>query len=249
MRRVILIDDNKLNVYTKEVQITPQIKINIPTVGDIFNFGEDVYFNAITMLTSTPYQMMVQLDDAGIDFSKISEFELFEMLFPNIPQQVLELIMPGINPVGFIKGVNSQNNEPVIYSLDQGIIIDKFVYSQFSNLLRTIHGFKKENKTPGNKAAKDYMIERARIKQKRLAMEQSKNNSGSFLENQIVALVNCRDFKYDFESIQNMSIYTFTQSKKQIEKYLNFNYIMQGIYSGNVETEKLKLDDIYWLSC
>lgn len=248
MRQVILIDNNKLNIYAKEIQITPQIKINIPTIGEIFDFGEDVYFNTIMMLTSTPYQMMVQLDDAGIDFSKISEFELFELIFPTISQQVLELIMPGIDPIGFVKGVNNQNNEPVIYSPDQGVVIDRFVYSKISNLLRTIHGLKKENKTPGNKAAKDYMIERARTKQKRLFNDQLKNNSGSFLGKQIVALVNCRDFKYNFESIRDMSIYTFTQSKEQIEKYLNYNYIMQGIYSGNVETEKLKLDNIYWLS-
>ena len=239
---------NSLNIYTKYVHITPKIKIKVPTVGEIFDFGEDRYFNTIVMLTSTPYQMMVQLDDVGIDFAKITEFELFEMIFPTISQHDLELIMPNIDPSGFVKGINTQNNEPVIYNPTQEIVIDKFVYSQIADTLRKIHGFKKENKRPVNKAARDYLVERARLKQKRLAKKQSQSNSGTYLENQIVSLVNCGDFKYDFESIKDVSIYTLTQSKNQIEKFLNYNYIMQGIYSGNVETEKLKLDDIYWLS-
>lgn len=239
---------NNLNIYTKQIQITPQIKIKIPTIGEILEFGEDEYFNAVTLLSSTPYQMMVPLDDAGIDFSTITEFELFESLFSTFTQKNIELFMPDISPENYIKGTNTHNGEPVLYDSDHGIIIDKFVCEQITATLRKTHGFKKENKTPGNKAAREYMVERARKKQERAIKEQIRQNRGSYLENQIVALVNCRDFKYDFESIKHISIYALTQSIKQIERYLNYNQTMQGIYSGNVDAEKIKLEDIYWLS-
>lgn len=67
-------------LYKNAVDITEHISIVIPDVGYVVD-NEDDYFSMVTMLTAMPIDMMVQLDDIGIDFSTINEYELFLLLF------------------------------------------------------------------------------------------------------------------------------------------------------------------------
>lgn len=69
-----MVNSNLLRV--DRIPITDQITIMIPTVGEVLDH-ERYYYSMAYTLTSTPYQQMVQLDDAGIDYTKISEYELF----------------------------------------------------------------------------------------------------------------------------------------------------------------------------
>ena len=67
-------------LYKKSYAINDFISIMIPTVGEILDC-EDEYYGLVAMLTAMPIDMMVQLDDAGIDFTSINEYELFLLLF------------------------------------------------------------------------------------------------------------------------------------------------------------------------
>lgn len=57
-----------------------KLSIRIPTVGEILD-DEFTYYSIISSLTATPYQYMVQLDDMGVDFTTITDYQLFVMLF------------------------------------------------------------------------------------------------------------------------------------------------------------------------
>ena len=58
------------------IPITDKIYVRIPTIGEILDH-EQTYYSIAYNLTSTPYQQMVRLDDMGIDYTEISEWELF----------------------------------------------------------------------------------------------------------------------------------------------------------------------------
>ena len=73
-------------LYKSEFEINDNIKIRIPTVGQILD-DEDAYYGLVSMLTAMPIDMMVQLDDVGIDFTSIDEYELFLLLFEIIKGQ------------------------------------------------------------------------------------------------------------------------------------------------------------------
>ena len=71
--------ENKGSLLNKSsIQIIPNLSLNIPTVGEILE-DEDAYYSITSELTATPFQCMVQLDDMGIDYTKISEWELFRI--------------------------------------------------------------------------------------------------------------------------------------------------------------------------
>ncbi len=63
----------------------------IPTVGEVLE-NEDNYYSMVSMLTAMPIDMMVQLDDIGIDFTTINEWELFLLLFNSLKEQDTSLI-------------------------------------------------------------------------------------------------------------------------------------------------------------
>ena len=68
-----------LNLSSVNIPDT-QLFIRIPTVGEILE-DEFTYYSIISSLTASPFQYMVQLDDMGIDFTTMSDYELFKMLF------------------------------------------------------------------------------------------------------------------------------------------------------------------------
>ena len=70
-------------LYKREIAINDGIKIVVPTVGEILE-NEDGYYGMVSALTAMPIDMMVQLDDMGLDFTKINDYQLFLMLFSGL---------------------------------------------------------------------------------------------------------------------------------------------------------------------
>ena len=58
-------------LYSRSYPVNDSISIVIPTVGQIIE-DESAYYGLITAITATPADFMVQLDDIGVDFAKIS---------------------------------------------------------------------------------------------------------------------------------------------------------------------------------
>ena len=82
---------NRSLLNQSSVQITDQLSLRIPTVGEILD-RESEYFSLISIMTSTPFQYMVQLDDLGIDYTTITDYEMFCLLFPVYAQQDTSII-------------------------------------------------------------------------------------------------------------------------------------------------------------
>lgn len=78
-------------LYKHEYAINDKIKILIPTIGEILD-KEDEYYSLVSLLTAMPIDLMAQLDDIGIDFTQINEYELFLILFEGIKSQDASLI-------------------------------------------------------------------------------------------------------------------------------------------------------------
>ncbi len=58
-------------------QITDKIVVSQPTIREIKDFGEKKYFSAVQTLTSVGADLKWQLDDLGIDYTAIEDYDLF----------------------------------------------------------------------------------------------------------------------------------------------------------------------------
>lgn len=235
---------NTLNLlYKTQFDINDDIHIMIPTVGDVID-NEDDYYGIVSALTAMPIDMMVQLDDVGIDFSEIDEYELFLLLFGGLKTQDTSMVFGSLDLSKFEPAINEQSGQVVLVDREHDIVIDKLMHNRIANTLRRLHHLEKDIRKPGNDEAKKYMIEKARKKQQR-----NKNRSQeSQLESLIVAMVNAEQFKYDFEGVRRLSIYCFNESVRQIIKKVDYDNKMHGIYAGTISVKDLNKDELNWLN-
>jgi len=230
-------------LYKQEYAINEHIKIQIPTVGEVLD-NEDDYYTMVTMLTAMPVDMMVQLDDIGVDFTAINEYELFLILFNALKDKDTSLIFGELDLKPFLSAVNPQNNTIVLRNKETGVVIDRGIQGQIASVLRKIHNLKRNNRKPANQEAREYMLQRAREKMRR----RSKRMNDSQLEELIVAMVNTEQFHYGFEGTRELSIYQFNESVRQVIKKIDYDNRMHGIYAGTVNAKELSQDDLNWLT-
>jgi hypothetical protein len=206
--------------------------------------NEDDYYTMVTMLTAMPVDMMVQLDDIGVDFTAINEYELFLILFNALKDKDTSLIFGELDLKPFRSAVNPQNNTIVLRDKETGVVIDRGIQGQIASVLRKIHNLKRNNRKPANQEAREYMLQRAREKMRR----RSKRVNDSQLEELIVAMVNTEQFHYGFEGTRELSIYQFNESVRQVIKKIDYDNRMHGVYAGTVNAKELSQDDLNWLT-
>ncbi|MCZ9312893.1 MAG: hypothetical protein O0V67_05910 [Methanocorpusculum sp.] len=229
-------------LYKKQIAINDVISIVVPTVGEIID-NEDAYYGLVSMLTAMPIDLMVQLDDAGIDFTTLNEWELFLLLFGGIKSQDTHQIFGDLDLSKFKMAVNEQNGNIILLDDEHDIRIDRVIHTQIANVLRKIHHLEKNTRKPANEEAKKFMIERARVKQRR----NRNRKEDSQLETLIIAMVNTEQYKYDFESTRGLSIFQFNESVRQIINKVDYEHRMYGVYTGTINAKELSQDELNWL--
>ena len=230
-------------LYARSYPVNDHISITVPTVGQIWD-REAEYYSLITSIIATPSDFMVQLDDVGIDFSKISSFELFLLLFNGMRSSDTTLVFGDLDLSKFKTAINGKNGKVVLVDQENDIVIDQAIHDQIRRVIRKINHLESTDKNPGNEEARKYMIERARIKQKRAARRPYKSQ----LEDLIVSMVNTEQYKYNYEETRDLTIYQFHASVYQIIKKINYDNTMIGCYAGTINAKELSQDQLNWLT-
>lgn len=230
-------------LYKSECRVNDAISVMIPTVGEILE-NESTYYELVSLIVSTPYDMMVQLDDMGIDFTQINDYELFLLLFDVLRARDTRLLFGELPLHNFEKTVNPQNGMTILRDSVSGARIDQSIYTMICAAVRKIHHLKRSSKKPANEAAQKYMIQRAREKMRRA----KKGADESYLEELIVAMVNTEQFPYNFETVKDLTIYQFNESVQQVSKKIEFDNTMHGVYAGTISAKDIPQDDLNWLT-
>lgn len=229
--------DSRSLLLQTQVDLAPGIAIRIPMVGEILQ-NERLYYQTTYSLTATPFQNMVQLDDLGIDFTTISEWQLFIQTFLAYAHSgdLLDYVFADLQTQGF--GIYQDPQTAALYlsNPDTGVQIHESTYLQIVELIRKINLYEHITARPANETARQYLIEKERKRLKRLA----KKPPEPYLEQMVIALVNTAEFPYDYESCMHLSIYAFNQSFKQIQHKINYDNTMIGIYAGTLNARDMK---------
>lgn len=138
---------NKCLLNTSSVTIVPGLTVRIPTVGEILE-DEAAYYGIVSALTATPFQYMVQLDDLGIDYTSITDYELFKMLFPVYAGSDLSILFGDLYVSDFAL-YQDENAKEIIYSPASRIEINENVYNDLADMIRKINLLEKVKSKPG----------------------------------------------------------------------------------------------------
>lgn len=206
----------------------------------------DGYFEMISCIIATPYDLMVMLDDMGIDFTKINDFELFCLLFTKLQQSDTRLVFGDLDLSKFKTAISEQNNELVLRDEENDITIDKAIHHQIQQAICKFLMIEKKPKTPANEDARKFMIERARKKLKR-QLREKKGNEPSSIESVVIGLVNTEQFPYNYKTVLGITVYQLYASLGQISHKINYENLMSGYYAGTIKYEDIKQEDRSWL--
>lgn len=254
----------------KEFLIRDWLIIKIPSLGE-YKEGKHSYDieKIVSLFTMTPSVYMLELEDMGIDFTTLTDYEFFLRQFFSmfvLPNHTNQLIETGELPeeermkvihsdvlfkdTDFYKCfIIERNGEKIICDPHGKLIIDKYIYMQTSSAICEIFSIKKYKRKPANDIAKQYILEREREKAQR-AKKRKTNEFQNALDGEIVALVCHPGFLYNFETIKDLTIYDFNVCVKQIVKKEQYDNYMLGAYAGfgGLKLDKIGEDKLNWLS-
>ena len=225
-------------IVSSEYIINDKIKLVIPTAREILQ-NETMHYNIISNLISTPFDKIVELYDAGIDEQSISDFEFFSYLFLEMKGYDFSLIFNGIHPKDFVMAVQTVNNKLVLYNEKNDIIIDELVYNSICEAIEKIYLLKKTNKRIIHKASREILIEDIRMERMLNAEEERE----PYLENMCISLLSSgqTDVIFDY------NIYMLNKLLSKTRKFVDYNIIMNGVYSGSLDSKKINLEEYNWL--
>lgn len=231
---------DKLKMYFGEDFNYKGIIISMPTIGDILDVGEKYFFQMLSPFIYNSTSIRVMLWDNGVDWNKIKDIEVFNILnkmnkrdgnikpivFKNISFENFELI-PIKNP---------QESEPELALYDKNL--DVFLYEEefmvIAEYIREMLNMHPKVEKAKGKTAKSWIIQEDKMN----AQDEKKKITSTLLP-LISTCVNHPGFKYKLQELREVGIYQFMDSVKRIQKYENGTAALKGCYSGMVSSKDI----------
>lgn len=250
---ILLHSIDELKLYRGDDYTLPNgIKIKCPTLGEICDYGENKYLSMISIFTATNIDRCAQLDDMGIDYTEITNFQMFTVFASMLTNQKSddEKILdtsPLFGDLDFSLFAVVDSEGELCLINKEGLKITEPIFEEMATYIRKIHGMPQpQYTTVKNEFAKQQLIIDARNDAEyNRKLRELKGEHSSYLP-YISALVNHPNFKYKWDDVWSMKVYAFFDSLKRISIIDNANHLYQGLYSGCVEYNKVK-KDLNWL--
>lgn len=231
-------------VMGEDLHVSDKLVVRNNTLGDVLHYGEEKYLSELNALILRPYDAAVMLDDAGIDYRNISDFQLFMMVAPSLlPDPTI--FLPGITLGEMKPGVNPDNGEPILYHPKTYLIIDRFIHEQIVSYLRAVHFLPMEvEHKVANEMARQFLLRNMRSKQK-IRKRRHKAFEPQYPQ-LISSLVNNAGFKYDYDNVFHLKISQFWDAFYRLNKIQSYNNTMLGVYTGNIDAKKIDMKGLSW---
>lgn len=236
---------DELKLYRGDDYILPNgMHIKSPTLGEICDYGEDKYLTTVSVFTATTIDRCAQLDDIGIDYTQISNFEMFCLFVKILTPESTKIFFGDIDFSHF--SLTFRDNKNILIN-ENGVTFDENDYKKTSAYIRKMNGISPPKYThAANEFAKKQLIIDARNDAEYQRRLQAYKGKHSVYQPYVSALVNHPYFKYNWNTVWDMKVYAFFDSLKRISIIENVNHLYTGLYSGCIEYKKVK-NDLDWL--
>lgn len=241
--------------FGKPFDVGNGMTIYQPTIGQILNIGEEDFYSMLYTFVGNPTMFRLQLWDLGVDWNKITSYDLFKNTVTSINKNVSDLLFGDVDFSGFAlygKNIEQTNDDgeteiiqiPTLYNKDADIEISQEDYTLISEYLQTMFNVHPKVEKAKGRATKEAIIEEDRMN---LAMRQKEKQSGSTLLPLISSCVNHPGFKYKLNELEDVGICFFMDSVQRLQVYESSTAVMKGMYSGFVDGSKIKPDNYNWM--
>lgn len=235
--------DELLLLSGKPFHLTSRVTVANPKLADILDFSEEKYFSTVTALTATAYDFRIQLDDIGLDYVDIEDYDMFLMIAPTLKYEETQIILPDVHFEQLQMITNKTTGEVALAEVKEDflgrnkpyeVIFDRFTYHEMVDYIRSCHGLERNWMTPGNRGARRILIDDERERIKREGVKPFK----SVLGDMVSTLVNMPGFEYNYDTVWELSIYQFLNAARRIEKIRASDHAYARINSGFFDMKK-----------
>ena len=237
----LYIDELKLYVG-RDFEVNKYIKIHVPRVGEIIDYGEQEYYQMIYSLTAIPSDVKSMLSDMNIDYEEISDFELFYMLTRNLDSEKTKILFYDLN-LSNMHLYKDENGKLVMYDKEKDIRLDELSYLRLVKCLRKLHSITPKIEKAANKTTKKILIQ---LDRERIQKQKDKDYE-STLKPLISAMMRYPGFKYKTSELIDCTIYEFMDTVIGAQIYVSSTTLLQGSYSGMCDTSKINKKEFNWL--
>lgn len=236
---------DELKLYRGDDYILPNgVVIKCPTIGEICDYGESNYLNMVSMFTSTAIDRCAQLDDMGIDYTQITNFQVFCIFSKYLTDKDTKPLFEDLN---FSQFTPFEDNGKLVLADNNEAVFNENDFEVMAAYIRKMHGIPPPLYTHvTNEFAKKQMIIDARNDAEFQRKLKAYRGERSAYQPYVSALVNHANFKFNWKNVWDMKIYAFIDSLKRISIIENADHLYTGLYSGCVEYSKIK-KDLDWL--
>lgn len=238
----LYIDEMKMYMGD-DIVINNYITFHTPSVGEIIEYGEKEYYTMISCFITIPSDMKSQLFDMGIDYEEISDFDLFYLLTRNLTKDKTSLLFYDLDFTKFEMCEDRSNNKHVMFDKENNIKLDELAYLKIVKCLRTLHSIKPKIEKAANKTTKRILIELDRERLNKQKNEDYKSN----LKPLVSAMMRYPGFKYKSRELKECSMYEFMDTVQGAQIYVQSIALLQGSYSGMIDTSKINKKEFNWL--
>lgn len=252
----------------RDFLITDLLTCKHPTVEDIINIdkrtnglmSEDIYFRWVELLTVDPYSYMVYLDDHKLDYERVSEFDLFIMLFQETIKKIKDsgnyediVTNPYFGAFGFFFGINeffvvqSERGENFIVNSDGKCIINSEIYAYISEFIRCINGLQPIDRiNPEDDNAKSVLIDDERENQKKEMNKGKKHSPINRIGNLLSSVTWASHGAINPFNRNKLHIYDLVDGLSRTDRLMSYNNTMTGLYSGCIDKKNIDFEKIHW---
>ena len=249
-------------------QIDKDICVLHPSFGNILDLGancEKDYNTLLSDIVSNPYSYAVELDDDGIDYEKVTPFDVFVWkwesgieLYKKFKE---EFDMMKFSPLDFynkslsfwfcggrfslIKG----ESEMCFVDMDNPKrLIGKNTFNKAIEFIEKMNMVDDHSHEihPANKTAKQILLEDMRDEKKRREKNRKndekkaeKQTTEGTLASKINAILTSGSGGVSFDNYKNLSVFAINAMFTSVIKKQRYEQVMGGVYAGNVKPESV----------
>ena len=234
------VDDLKLYIGDEYV-INENIKILQPTIRQIAEFGEREFFSVVHTVTAIPSDMKSSLDDMGLDWVEIEDFELFMMLVQTLSPDKTSILFGDLDFSKLRPFRNNQNGDIVLADKETGTIIDKMIYLRIVTYLRKAFNITPKIERAANKMTRKILIEEDR-KNKELAKDKP-------FKSYLLPLISSVKVKqgYTKDYVLNMGYVEFMNDVVRLQVINNADHLLSACYAGTIDMKKINKAELNWM--
>lgn len=248
--------------FGKPLDVSNGMHVYVPYIGDILDLEDSdiTFYQTLYVWIANPTTYRLMLWDNGIDWNKLSNYELFLMLYKTSNPYVTKLLFGDeidLSKFQFYTqtippedGEQDESKEPetkiVLYDPDDDMLISQEDYEFISEYLKAVFNIYPKVEKAKGRLTKESIIEEERMNL--LARERKgENKPTSTLLPLVSSCLNHPGFKYDLEGLKHVNFVQFMDSVQRLQIYENTTALLKGVTGGFADASKINKDELNFM--